>query len=437
MKKKIFFIAAMVIVAAGFSLWRLFPKHPAKPNVVLVVIDTLRADHLPFYGYPKETAPFLSELAAQGAVFEKAYAASSWTAPATASIFTSLYPFQHGVTMGLFAQKNLIKEDPRIKINRIPEDLTTLPEALRINGYRTFGVSDNSNICRQQGFEQGFDRLLTFAHHGGRFINKKVLKLKKEILAGEKYFLYVHYNDPHRPYGIPLTEDEKSGDRTTDMIANYDKEIAYVDQCIKGLYEKFGWSQNTLLIITADHGEEMNEKGRYGHGKSLFNTVIHVPLLFYYPQGEILSGTRLAANVSTMDILPTLISFLDFPRMKGLSGQDLVPEVKGSAKSSSDRFIFSHLHVKWEGRDDNLQKACLYREHKYIFRSPDKHWFYNLKEDPGEIRNRFSDGRETARMLAASLLAYEKDCPRYNTAYVDVELDDKRLEQLRTLGYVD
>jgi len=105
MKKKIFFIVAVLLVAVVFCLWRLFPKHPAKPNIVLVVIDTLRADHLPFYGYPKDTAPFLSQLAAQGVVFEKAYAASSWTSPATASIFTSLYPFQHGVTMGLLVQK--------------------------------------------------------------------------------------------------------------------------------------------------------------------------------------------------------------------------------------------------------------------------------------------------------------------------------------------
>jgi len=437
MKKNIFFIAAIVIVAAAFSLWRLFPKHPVRPNLVLVVIDTLRADRLPFYGYPKETAPFLSELAAQGVVFEKAYAASSWTSPATASIFTSLYPFQHGVTMGLLLQKQLINKDQSIKVNRIPKELTTLPEAFRINGYRTFGVSDNFNISEHQGFGQGFDRLLGFSHRGGQFINEQILKMKKEILAEGKYFLYIHYNDPHRPYRISLEEGEKSGRRLADMKATYDKEIAHVDRCIKELYDEFGWSQNTLLIVTADHGEEMNEKHRYGHGKSLFNTVIHVPLLFYYPQGQIFSGKRLTANVSTMDILPTLISFLDFPRMKGLSGKDLVPEVKGSAKSSSDRFIFSHLHVKSGSRDDNLQKACLYREHKYIYRSPDKHWFYNLKEDPGERRNRFSDGRDTARMLAASLLAYEKDCPRYNTAYVDIELDDKRLEQLRTLGYVD
>ena len=436
MKKKKFFIAGALLVAVAFFLWRLFPKHPARPNVVLVVIDTLRADHLPFYGYPKETAPFLSRLAARGVVFENAYAASSWTAPATASIFTSLYPFQHGVTMGLLAQKRLIKKAPRIKINRIPEDLTTLPEALRINGYRTFGVSDNTNISDRQGFEQGFDRLLSFTHEGGRFINNQVLQLEKEILAGEKYFLYVHYNDPHRPYKIPLAEDEKSGDRTTDMIANYDKEIAHVDQCIKELYDRFGWSYNTLLIVTADHGEEMNEKGVFGHGKSLLNTVIHVPLLFSYPDEGLFAGKRLTANVSTMDILPTILSFLDFRRLKKLSGQDLKPELKGAAKSSNDRFIFSHLQVKMSGRKDKLQEACLYQDYKYIYKFPKGHSLFYLKNDPGERKNRYAHEGKIAKMLATNLFTYEKDSPRYNAAYVDIELDKKSIEQLRTLGYI-
>jgi arylsulfatase A-like enzyme len=436
MKKKIIFIAVVLLVAVVFSLRRLFPKHPARPNIVLVVIDTLRADHLPFYGYPKKTAPFLSRLAVQGVVFENAYAASSWTAPATASIFTSLYPFQHGVTMGLMAQKQLMNEDPSIKINRIPEDLTTLPEVLRINGYRTFGVSDNANISRRQGFEQGFDRLLCFTHQGGQFINEQILQLEKEILTGGKYFLYVHYNDPHLPYKIPLEENEKSGDRTTDLKAIYDKEITRVDKCIRELYDRFGWSQNTLLIVTADHGEEMKEKRIYGHGKSLLNTVIHVPLLFFYPQEEMFAGKRLTANVSTMDILPTLISFLDFRRMKGLSGQDLKPTVKGAGKSSNDRFIFSHLHVKQGNGRDLLQKACLYREYKYIYRFPDMHSLFYLKNDPGERRNRFAGGRKIARMLAAKLFAYEKDSPRHNAAYVDIKLDNKSLEQLRTLGYI-
>src|SRR4030067_23633 len=140
MKLKTILLVLVPLGEASFSAWVLLRKHPPKPNVVLVVIDCLRADRLPFYGYPKETAPFLSKLAAQGVVFEKAYAASSWTAPATASIFTSLYPFQHGVVMGLMAQMRLIRRNPTIKINRIPEEVTTLPEVLHQGSHPPIGV---------------------------------------------------------------------------------------------------------------------------------------------------------------------------------------------------------------------------------------------------------------------------------------------------------
>src|SRR4030067_429440 len=139
MNLKPILLVLVPLAAASFSAWVLLRKHPPKPNVVLVVIDCLRADRLPFYGYPKETAPFLSKLAAGGVELDRPYAASSWTAPATASIFTSLYPFQHGVVMGLMAQMRLIRRNPTIKINRIPEGGTPLPAVFRQGGYRTFG----------------------------------------------------------------------------------------------------------------------------------------------------------------------------------------------------------------------------------------------------------------------------------------------------------
>ena len=351
MKFKTIIFASLSLAAVLISARLLLQKHPPRPDVVLVVIDTLRADHLPFYGYPKETAPFLSKLAARGVLFEKAYAASSWTAPATASIFTSLYPFQHGVVMGFMAQMNMIRSNPNIKLNRIPEKVTTLPEVFRRAGYRTFGVSDNVNICRAQGFEQGFDRLVTLRHQGGRTLNQRVLDLEEEIRAGGPYFLYLHYNDPHQPYRIALGEDEKTGDPVTDKKAMYDKEIAFVDSRLKELYERFGWSRNTLLVVTSDHGEEMMEREVYGHGKSLYNTVIHVPLLFSWPERERIAAMRLGVNVSTVDIMPTLVSLLGFHRVKGQAGKDLAPELEGKAGAARARSIYSHLHT-WAGTPD-------------------------------------------------------------------------------------
>jgi arylsulfatase A-like enzyme len=149
-------------------------------NVVLIVIDTLRSDHLPFYGYKKNTAPFMSDLARQSVVFKNAFSASSWTSPATASIFTSLYPFQHGVLLGLMAILKANAEDPSIRVNRIPEEIETLPEVMKKNGFRTYGVSDNLNIGIKQGFTQGFDRFETFNYNGAPRVND-VLKSKPEM----------------------------------------------------------------------------------------------------------------------------------------------------------------------------------------------------------------------------------------------------------------
>jgi arylsulfatase A-like enzyme len=436
MKPKTILLVSVSLTAALFSAWLLLRKHPGRPNVVLVVIDALRADHLPFYGYPKETAPFLSKLAARGVVFEKAYAASSWTAPATASIFTGLYPFQHGVVMGLFAQMKLLRRNPGIKINRIPEKVTTLPEVFRRGGYRTFGVSDNPNISERQGFEQGFNKLASFTHKGARFTNQQVFDLEKEIRAGGPYFLYLHYNDVHMPYMIPLEESEKIGDGLTDLKASYDKEIAFVDSRLEELYVKFGWSRNTLIIVTSDHGEEMMEKGIYGHGKSLYNTVIHVPLLFSWPDRKIFAAKRPAANVSSLDIMPTLASLMRFRRVKGLAGVDLTPALEGKAGAVGERYIYSHLHTGAGTPKARLRKACLNGDFKYIFKAPDVHSLFDLKRDPGEVRNRHAKERTTAQRLATNLFAFEKACPRYNAEYVDIQLDKKSIEQLRSLGYV-
>jgi arylsulfatase A-like enzyme len=436
MKIKTILIAVIILAAILIPAWRLLRPRPPRPNVVVVVIDTLRADHLPFYGYSKETVPFLTRLASKAVVFDKAYSASSWTAPATASIFTGLYPFQHGVVTGLAAQMRLIKKNPQIKINRIPESVTTLPEVFHGAGYRTFGISDNANISEDQGFAQGFDRLVVSVHKGATYINQQVLGLEKEIRAGGPYFLYIHYNDPHMPYKIDLDKNEMTGDQTTDWKAMYDKEVALVDSRLEELYGRFGWSENTLLVVTADHGEEMNEKGFYGHGKSLFNTVIHVPFLISWPGRKLFSARRPSVNVSTMDILPTLTSLLGLSKVKGLAGQDLTPVLKGKTGAAAKRFIYSHLQLKAGTEKASLQEASLNGDSKYIFEAPDTHFLFDLKRDPGEDRNLYAQARKTAQTLAKSLFSFEKTCPRYNADYVDIRLNQKTIEQLRSLGYV-
>jgi arylsulfatase A-like enzyme len=408
-----------------------------RTNVVVILLDTLRADRLPFYGYAKDTMPFLNTLAPKSTVFAKAYAGSSWTAPATASIFTSLYPFQHGVVMGLAAQLKIITKNPSIKINRIPEDLHTMPEIFKANGYRTFGVSDNANISKHQGFAQGFDTLLNFSHKGAKTVNQKLLELEKEIKSSSRYFLYVHYNDPHRPYKLSLSDEERSGDRIEDFKRIYDKELAYIDERIRQLYQRFGWERNTLIVVTADHGEEMMEKGFYGHGTSLFNTVIHVPLLFYYPGSRSVAAGKVPSSVSTLDILPTLNSLLGFAALKDVSGKDLSPLLKNPGAAVAARHIYSHLQLKKANENDVVHKAALFKDYKYIYQSVGvSSLFFNLKRDPLESKNLYFNNQQLAKKLAASYFSFERSCPRFNPDYVGIQLDSKSIEHLKTLGYI-
>jgi arylsulfatase A-like enzyme len=430
-------ISILVLAAILLPLTISSCKKNSGPNVVVIVIDTLRADRLPFYGYSKDTMPFLNSLAPRSSIFAKAYAGSSWTAPATASIFTGLYPFQHGVVMGLLAQRKLIKKNPAIKINRIPENVQTLPEVFKAHGYRTFGISDNPNISEAQGFAQGFDKLICFTHQGAKNINQKLLELEKEIKSSSRYFLYIHYNDAHRPYKLSLSKEEQSGDHTQDFKLRYDKELALIDTCIRELYQRFGWERNTLIVVTADHGEEMMEKGFYGHGKSLFNTVLHVPLLFYYPGSTSVVAGKVPSAVSTLDILPTLNALLGFANIDYLAGKDLGLLLRNPGAVTENRYIYSHLQLKNANQDDTVFKAAIFNNYKYIYQSVGGvSSLFNLKNDPQEINDLYSNNQQLANKLAASFFNFERTCKRFNPDYVGIKLDKKNIEHLKSLGYI-
>jgi arylsulfatase A-like enzyme len=331
----------------------------------------------------------------------------------------------------------IINKDPSIKINRIPENLQTLPEIFKANGYRTFGISDNANISQRQGFQQGFDKLLNFSHRGARLINQKLLELEREIRASPRYFLYIHYNDPHRPYKLALNEEQRSGLRVRDLKQIYDLEVDLVDRSIKELYRRLGWDRNTLIVITADHGEEMMEKGFYGHGKSLFNTVIHVPLLFHYPGSRAVAPGRIASPVSNLDILPTLIEILGLSRVEDLAGKDLSPLLRDPRAVPKARPIYSHLQLQRAGQPDFVSKATVFGDFKFIYQSGDESsLFFDLKSDPGETSNLYARSQRHARQLAASFFNFERSCRRFNPEYVGIQLDKKSIEHLKSLGYI-
>lgn len=401
-------------------------------NVVLIVIDTLRSDHLPFYGYGKNTAPFLWELAKKSVIFENAFSASSWTSPGTASIFTSLYPYQHGVLMGLLAIRNARKIDPNVEVNRIPEEITTITEVFKEHGYQTYGVSDNLNIGERQGFSQGFDKFRTFMYKQAPAVNRTIKKWHKELTTKGKYFLYIQYMEPHAPYHPREPWYKPHEDRKKNRISAYDSEINFVDQHIKELFELFQWDKNTLIIITADHGEGLWDHGLMGHGKTLYREELQVPLMFYLP-GTITPG-RFSTNVSTIDILPTVRELLGLPGDKNDEGVSLVPMMENREHDLDKRDLFAYLWVKMS--DTMEWKSTIYKKWHFIIKLPQFRHLYSLLMDLKEEDNKYQDGRQTALELEKRFEAFMKTSKKYKQKSTRVKLDKKKTDKLKSLGYV-
>jgi len=256
-------------------------------NIVLITIDALRADHLSCYGYDRNTSPNIDKIAQKGIIFKNAIAPSSYTVPSMASLFTSLYPTNHGVLYGRLS--DIYPDDFRKfekNINHvIPDKFTTLAEILKIHGYTTFGISSNLLLDKQTGFAKGFDYFEHPHSAPASYINKIVLSLEDEIRKSDKFFLWVHYLDPHFPYlprdpwierytskeltqKLKLSEKKyneflkliptlkKNHQALSNLIALYDSEINFVDFHVGELIQKLDLDKGTLIIITSDHGED-------------------------------------------------------------------------------------------------------------------------------------------------------------------------------------
>jgi len=275
-------IGAALAAAASAAWFVACSSDPAapKPNVVVILIDTLRPDHLQPYGYERETSPFLAELAARGVVFENAYSASTWTAPSTASLFTGQYPTRHGITEGFFVHRARTAREAQggapagadtdpdeggdaaqaehgdwdrvgdetaiVSLNRIPDSLPTTPELFARGGYATFGVSCNVNITSRLGFDRGFDRFADFTgpqYGKGAPAENTIAQLqqwKSELASGKPYFLYLHFNDVHAPWvGRPPFFSPSKDPIATDRSA-YDGEIAHLDATLRRMHDELG-----------------------------------------------------------------------------------------------------------------------------------------------------------------------------------------------------
>jgi arylsulfatase A-like enzyme len=429
----LFCLALLGPLAAGTLLLR----QEGRPNIVLIVIDTLRRDHLPFYGYPKPTAPFLSELAARGVVFENAYAASSWTAPATATLFTSLYPFQHGVVTGLRVVQRLQERGQPIELNRIPARIETLGEAMKRAGYATYAVTQNPNISSQIGFDQGFDHFTNFPDEkAAESVTRKLRELRRGLRAEKRWFLYLHYMDPHGPYlgRRPLFDTSLQGMERE--VSAYDSEIHYLDGHIRRAYQMLGWDRDTLLVVTADHGEEFGDHGGSGHGNTLFAEVLNVPLLMVFP-GSRHGGRRVSERVSHVDLLPTLRTLAGLPRSEADAGVSLLPLVAGGRLQRSEPLLGHLYRDPTQEGGERLFRAAIDERWKWVGGMPGGPSLFDLRSDGSDRHNLAAQHPAAARALEAAALAYESRSRKYAGERVKLRLDEESAERLRALGYVN
>jgi arylsulfatase A-like enzyme len=433
---------------------------PARmPNVVLVSIDTLRADHLGCYGHENPTSPRIDALAASGTRFARAWSTSSWTLPSHVSMLSGRSLLGHGV----------------LGESTIPAGVPMLAEVLRGAGYRTAGFVSAPYLSSQFGFARGFDLYDDFSvpftperesrEQAQTTVSSPLLYPQVERWLRETarapFFLFVHFFDVHYDYVPPppydtMFDPDYQGTMTGEnfhenprirpgmpardlehLLALYDGEIRYVDGYIGrtlDLLAELGLADDTLVVLTADHGEEFLEHGDKGHHRTLYEEVVHVPLIVAWP-GRLPAGRVIDDPVSIVDVVPTVLELAGLGAPAGVEGMSLVAQMRGGP--APDREIVAELYRK---ATLNMQVAVRRGDAKLIqsLNFPQRE-FYDLASDPGEQRSRLGDGeparltRDLARWLAATWPAHRALSAGPRT----VALDQGRVDALRALGYVE
>ncbi|HUO86991.1 MAG TPA: sulfatase [Thermoanaerobaculia bacterium] len=416
--------------------------HGDRPNVVLIVVDTLRADHLGAYGHHRGTSPQIDRrLAARGTLFESAYAQAPWTLPSVLSYLTGRHPGE------------LI--DPGGQPIAVPPEVPTLAERLRAAGYRTGAFVANPTLQPTVGFDRGFETwwapppVVASLSLAADAVNRRALPWLAAH-AANPFFLYVHYMDPHDPYASPASGAERSpfhpdydGELTGEMVhgvylgeveladpeedrrqlaALYDSEIAYVDEKIGELIDAFGDQLvgRTLFVFTSDHGEEFLDHGGWKHGHTLYDEQIRVPLVFRW-DGRVGEGRRVSGSVRLVDLVPTILAAAGLDLAPELDGADLMPVLGGIESLSRRAAVARHLSfgpVRSAAVLDGWKLILFNDQEPFEPADPVARatWpldrrrlapieLYDLSADPGEQRNLAGEEPERVEQLASPIHA--------------------------------
>ena len=405
-------------------------NEPAPPdlNVLLLTVDTLRADHLEPYGYGRPTSPGLDAFAETARVFDRAQATSSWTLPGLASLFTGHYTSTHGCW----------RFD-----SRLDDSFHTLAEILRDAGYDTAAVASHVFLGTDYGLHQGFvhydEDLVHSVAASHRAISSpavtekglRFLEHKAAMAAEGPWFLWLHYFDPHDVYQAHEGYAETFGaERDVDL---YDGEIAFTDAHLARVLEavdRLGLADDTLVVFTADHGEEFGDHGGEKHGHTLYRELVRVPLLIRapgFPPG------RSDSLVSGVDLLPTVLELAGLRPPLPVVGRSLVPELRG--EDPGEGAVLAELRLQPEQQLEGVLQG----DWKLIVdRRGDERSLYDLGADPGETRDLLAEEAEVAAGLERVLEALLESARSAAGAYSSpgsLSLLPGDADRLSDLGY--
>lgn len=437
----------------------------ARPNVILISIDTLRADHLQCYGHDKPTSPFIDTLAERGVRFAHVFAQASWTLPSHMSLLTSRYPASHGVeTQG----------------KSLPASITTLAQVFSRNGYSTAAFVSWIYVSEKFGFGRGFDAFTEllppedkrgpgtrFSIKAGEFVPIVTAWARDE--PQEPFFLFLHLFDPHMSYEPPLSHARLFDPEVADVkhgryaaivpyikglrpgsrsmpaaerervAALYDGEIHYCDAELGRLFavlKSQGLLENTLVVLTSDHGEEFGEHGSMeGHQWTLYDETTHIPLLIRFPRDEH-AGTVVDDVVQSIDIAPTILDIIGIDRPEEFEGTSLLPPIRGELMDA--RPVFSSIrrfNRKSAVRTDRYKLILTEERTKRSEQSVTSSFeLYDLSDDPQEQTNIYTDSSVPGRKLEKLLLDWQRSTMGIEAGAAPA-LSAEEQARLKAMGY--
>jgi len=421
----------LILILTALTALHAAAQTPAKPalNVVLITIDTLRADHVGCYGYKQIKTPNIDGLAADGVRFESAFAVVPVTLPSHSSMLTGTYPMLSG--MHDFSGNKLSPLQP------------TLASVLKQAGYQTGAVIGAAVLDSRFGLNQGFDfyydhfdfsRLdeanLDEMERPGNVVADVALDwLAKN--SQKKFFLWMHLYDPHFPYHPPEPYSREYAAQP------YDSEIAFADEqvgrLLRFLKEK-GIYKNTVIVLCGDHGESLGEHGEKTHGFFIYNATMHVPLIIRLPESRLpeKAARTVGDPVSLVDLMPTVLSAVGLEIPSQVQGRSLLPELRVD-QTARDRVLYGEtfmprIHFNWS----ELRGS---ENTKYHFIDAPRPELYDLSKDPGEVHNLFTEKKAVAEEMRAKLVSLIRDYSAGKEMAEKTGLDPALMERLKALGY--